>query len=75
MTLPILVAHDTSRPIGKVAVEEDGSLIVQLLPEHALTEEQFFETFGNCGVRILNFEYRGGVRHILTARLLEFSRS
>jgi hypothetical protein len=72
VNLPILMAHDSARPIGRIFVHE-GQTIVELMPEHAITTRQFSETFGNFGAQFLETQYREGAEFVLRARLLEVS--
>jgi hypothetical protein len=75
--VPLLLNHDYTRAIGKIEYDPAGRLQLTFTRDHALTRSQFFEVFGNCGVRIDAWEYFPGETEPRVARatILEWSVS
>ena len=77
---PILLNHDHTRaPIGHTEVESDGSLLVRFEGD-GVTRAQFFDIFGDCGVKVLEFAVNGIAtrderERLIVVQILEWSRS
>lgn len=70
--IPILLAHDRTRPIGKLEMV-DGKLLVKFTASVDITPEMFFAIFGDVGARFTHMTSSNGVMRIHEGEILEFS--
>jgi hypothetical protein len=71
--IPILLGHDWTKPIGYIECVDGVDLSVVLSEDMRITQEMFFDIFGNCGVRIDEYEIDGDVMIIKRGTIMEFS--
>jgi len=70
--IPILWNHDTRSIIG-AAEWRNGCLRIKIHDVQKFTKEMLFETFGNCGLRVLQYRQSGEVQYIEEFEIYEWS--